>query len=180
MKQCPKCETGLSQKSAGSVEFDECEKCKGIWYGEDELRQAKDATDSDLNWLDFDIWKHQKEFTSKDSDLQCVACKVPMVSLEYGDSAVVIDYCPCCRGTWLDKGEFKRIIDSLEKEVVTKSFSDYVKEAIREGAEVVTGPESFLSEWKDFTTVLRLMQYRLFVEKPGLLSAVTGVQKTVQ
>jgi hypothetical protein len=93
---------------------------------------------------------------------------------------VVIDYCPACRGTWLDKDEFKRIVDSLEKEVVTKSFPGYIQEAVKEGAEVLAGPEAFPSEWKDLATVLRLMQYRFFTEHPTLLTAVLSVQRAVQ
>lgn len=180
MTKCPKCEAEIRPTSIGPVEVDECRNCRGIWFDQDELRQAKDATDADLNWMDFEIWKHEKEFSSKASSLRCPKCQKPMVSLEYGESAVVIDYCPACRGTWLDHDEFKKIIDSLEKDILTQSFSSYVKAAIQEGAEVVLGPETFLSEWKDFATVLRLMQYRLFVENPTLLSTMSSIQKTVQ
>ena len=40
MKQCPKCEIGLTPKNIGYVEVDECQSCKGIWFDKDELRQA--------------------------------------------------------------------------------------------------------------------------------------------
>jgi len=180
MKVCPTCEKELSPKDIGPIEVDECRKCGGVWYDSDELRQAKDAADSDLNWMDFEIWRHEKDFRSGVSPLPCPACQKPMVRLEYGSTDVVVDYCPSCRGTWLDRGEFRRIIDSLEKELLTKSFPEYVREGVREGIEVVAGPEALLSEWRDFATVLRLMQYRLFVENPGLLSTVEGVQKTVR
>lgn len=180
MKQCPNCEVELVTKSIGPVEVDECEKCGGIWFDKDELRRAKDATDSDLNWLDFQIWKHAKEFTAIPSEPKCPNGHKSMVSLLYGHTAVVIDYCPTCLGTWLDKGQFKKIIDSLEDEVVTKEFSSYVKEAVREGVALVEGPGAFLSEWKGLANVLRLMQYRLFVEHPTLLSTVVSVQRMVQ
>ncbi len=180
MKQCPKCQDELKPKTVGDVEVDECQKCKGVWFDKSELRQAKDATDSDLNWMDFEIWKHEDQFRSATSDRQCPICQKPMVSVQYGDTVVVIDYCQSCQGTWLDKHELERIVEALEKELVTKPFSDYVKETIREGIEIITGQESFVSEWKDFSTVLRLMQYRLFVENPTLLNTVTSVQKTVQ
>jgi hypothetical protein len=47
---------------------------------------------------------------------------------------------------------------------------------VEEGLEVVSGPESMASEWRDFTTVLRLTQYRLFIEKPGLKNAILSLQ----
>ena len=180
MKQCPKCEDELQPTDIGSIKAHECRTCRGVWFDKDQLRQAKDATDSDLSWMDLEIWKHEDEFSLTTSHRQCPTCRKPMASLAYGTTPVVIDYCESCQGTWLDKDEFKRIIESLEQEVSSKSFSDYVKEAIREGKEIITGHESFISEWKDFATVLRLMEYRLFVEKPTLLSTITGAQKSVQ
>jgi len=177
VKQCPDGHAGLQAKDIGPVEVDECQECKGIWLDSDELRQTKDATDSDLNWMDFEIWKHEDQFESKPSARDCPSCRKPMVSLRYGETEVEIDYCQSCRGTWLDQGELEKIIESLEQELLTKSFSDYMKESLQEAREIVTGPESFLSEWKDFATVLRLMQYRLFVERPRLLETVIAAQR---
>jgi Zn-finger nucleic acid-binding protein len=177
MKQCPKCDVELKPESIGPVEVDECPSCKGIWFDKDELRQAKDSTDSDLNWMDFEIWKHADQFKSKACPRKCPACGEPLVTLEYGASAVAIDYCKACKGTWLDRDEFKKITEALEEELLTKSFPAYVKECIREGIEILTGPESFVSEWKDFSNVLRLMQYRLFIENPTLLNTVDAAQK---
>ena len=180
MKQCPKCKDELIPRKIGAIEVDECQKCKGVWYDKDELRQAKDASDSDLNWMDFEIWKHEDQFKSTSCVHSCPTCMEPMVTLEYGKSKVIIDYCQSCKGIWLDKGEFKRIIDALELELLTKAFPSYIKETIQEGVEIITGSESFISEWKDFSNVLRFMQYRLFVENPRLLDTVTSVQKSIQ
>jgi Zn-finger nucleic acid-binding protein len=180
MKKCPKCDVDLTTKSIGPVEVDECPTCRGTWFDKDELRQAEDVTDSDLDWMDFEIWKHEKEFRSKASTLQCPTCHKPMASLHYGDTAVTIDYCQSCLGTWLDKGEFKKIIHAMEKEILSKPSSEYMKETLREGAEIVAHPQRFLSEWKDFVTVLRLMQYRFFAEHPTLRNTMTSMQKTVQ
>jgi Zn-finger nucleic acid-binding protein len=180
MKQCPKCKEELTHKEIGGIEVDECPTCKGVWYEKDELRQAKDTYDSDLNWMDFEILKHKDQFKSTSCVHLCPTCQEPMVSLEYGKSKVIINYCQSCQGTWLDKGEFKKIIDELELELLTKSFPSYIKETIKEGAEIITGHESLISEWKDFANVLRFMQYRLFVENPKLLDAVTRVQANIQ
>ena len=175
MKHCPKCSVDLSPKSLGSVEVDECHLCKGIWFDHDELRTAKDGQDADLRWLDFEIWKHQARFSSQASPLNCPVCEKPMVTLSYGDTAVIIDHCPACKGTWLDKDEFKKIIDSLETEINTLPLSSYIKESIAEGKELFTGHESFLSEWKDFTAVLHLMQCRLYVENPNLMKTLSSL-----
>ena len=110
----------------------------------------------------------------------CPVCDKAMVTLKYGQSAVEVDYCKSCKGTWLDKGEFKRIIDALEEEIAKKSLSSYLKDSVKEGLEIIRGPESFISEWKDLTNLLRLMQYRFYVEHPRLLNNITGAQRSFQ
>lgn len=41
--------------------------------------------------------------------LLCPACKVDLVMTERKD--VEIDYCPKCRGVWLDRGELDKILE---------------------------------------------------------------------
>jgi Zn-finger nucleic acid-binding protein len=159
------------------VEVDECNQCKGIWFEDDELRKAKDSADSDLNWIDFEIWKHKDKSQARARNLACPQCSQTLVAVAYADTGVEIDYCPECKGTWLDKGEFKKVIDALTDELLTKSFSEYIKASLEEAKEIITGSESFVSEWKDFATVFRMMQYRLFVENPKLLDAALNIQR---
>ena len=41
--------------------------------------------------------------------MPCPACKVPLVMSDR--QGVEIDYCPQCRGVWLDRGELDKIIE---------------------------------------------------------------------
>jgi Zn-finger nucleic acid-binding protein len=41
--------------------------------------------------------------------LLCPACRVDLVMSER--NAVEIDYCPKCRGVWLDRGELDKILE---------------------------------------------------------------------
>lgn len=41
--------------------------------------------------------------------MPCPICKVPLVMSER--QGVEIDYCPQCRGVWLDRGELDKIIE---------------------------------------------------------------------
>ena len=177
MKTCPKCIVKLDRKNIGEIEVEECHQCKGIWFERDELRQAKDTTDPDLNWMDFDIWKHHDKFTSQESPLDCPACGVKTRGIRYGSTSIEIDYCTSCEGIWLDKGEFEKIINEMEGELNTKSFGEYIVETLKEAKELVTGTEGFVSEWKDFITVVRMMKYRLFADNPKLMDALIKGQK---
>jgi Zn-finger nucleic acid-binding protein len=174
--KCPSCNTDLKSKMLEDVEVDECNNCKGIWFEEDELRKAKDSADSDLNWMDFEIFKQKDKSQARAKNLACPQCSQALVAVDYADTGVEIDCCPKCKGTWLDKDEFKKVIGALTNELLTKSFSEYIKASIEEAKEIITGPESFVSEWKDFTTVFRMMQFRLFTENPKLLDKVITIQ----
>ena len=180
MKECPNCKKELEPKNIGSVEVEECKSCKGTWFDKGELKEAKDQKDPDLNWMDFEIWKHEDQFSAAGSDRSCPICNVPMFKVAYGTTGVAVDFCKKCNGTWLEKNEFQKIVKSLELELSSKTFTDYIKEAVREGLEIVSGPESLASEWKDFSTVLRMMQYRLLVEHSALQKAITSVQSSAQ
>lgn len=174
--KCPCCSNDLS-KQLHSPEIDACDSCQGMWFEAGEFRAAKDSSDRDLNWMDFEIWKHEDQFKTTLKQLPCPNCNKALVAINYSDTGVEVDYCPDCKGTWLDKGEFEALIDALTHELLTKSFSEYVKSSLEEAKELITGPESFLSEWKDLSTVLRMMQYRLLIGKPQLLDTVVAIQQ---
>lgn len=47
--------------------------------------------------------------------MNCPVCNVPLVMSER--QGVEIDYCPQCRGVWLDRGELDKIIDRSAQEM---------------------------------------------------------------
>ena len=46
--------------------------------------------------------------------MPCPACNVPLVMSER--QGVEIDYCPQCRGVWLDRGELDKILERSSQE----------------------------------------------------------------
>jgi uncharacterized protein len=52
--------------------------------------------------------------TSSILGLACPTCRVALVMSER--QGIEIDYCPQCRGIWLDRGELDKIIDRASKE----------------------------------------------------------------
>jgi Zn-finger nucleic acid-binding protein len=178
---CPKCARVLAAQRFGPVQVDECPGCRGIWFDADELGRAKDHSQPDANWLDFEVWTRGDQVRGSAATLRCPACGTALVALRYGDDpAVELDHCPACRGTWLDSGEFKKLVDGLARELDTKSRADYVRAALAEAREILTGPEGVVSEWRDFTTVLRLLQYRFLVENPRAAAAIAAAQQTIR
>jgi len=167
MLKCPKDQHNLKSASLKGVRIDECPKCGGKWFDRDELRIAKDSTDDDLRWLDFDLFDDNANKCKAHPSLKkCPKDSAKMTSLEYMDSKVTIEKCDACKGAWLDKGEFDKIIKYLENKVISEPASEYAKDVFKEFEEIFTGPESTISEIKDFFTVLRLFEIRLIVEHP--------------
>lgn len=177
---CPNCNIDLETKPAGPVEVDACPQCQGVWYEGEELRLAKDASDTDLKWLDFEIWKDWDSLELNLTKILCPQCSQKLVSVKYAETPVEIDCCPTCKAIWLEEGEFAAIVDALKLEMVSKPFSQYVKASVQEAVEIVTGPESLTSEWKDFRTVLRLAQYRLLAENSRAAKMLVDFQSSTQ
>ena len=56
--------------------------------------------------------------------MKCPACKDDIVLTMSERNGIEIDYCPNCRGVWLDRGELDKIIEkSMKERVESKSFT---------------------------------------------------------
>jgi Zn-finger nucleic acid-binding protein len=183
---CPKDNTPLETHSLGEVQVDECPTCRGAWFDAGELEQAKNTADPDLGWMEFDLWRDQERYSLSLSERQCPRDGQPMVAILYGKPAqpagesggVTVDHCVKCGGVWLDAGEFGRIVAALEAELVSQSSGEYVKDSLQEAGELLSGKKSFAREWRDFKTVLRLMQYRILSENPKLRDALIAYARS--
>jgi Zn-finger nucleic acid-binding protein len=161
------------------VQVNECTACNGIWFDDDELRKAKDQADPDLKWMDFDLWKHKDRFRASEKPAKCPKCSVNMAAIIYGTTGIEIDHCVECKGVWLDGDEFRKIIESLTEELVTKSSREYLSATLAEALEIITGPESFISEWRDLLTVMTMLEYRVLSENPKLHDKLVSIQETI-
>jgi Zn-finger nucleic acid-binding protein len=175
---CPKDKVEMVQHDLEGVLIDECLLCGGIWFDQGELDAAKDALEPDTNWIEVELWRDEDRFNLSLSDKECPKDSNNLVCLKYGDAEVEVEYCLKCRGIWLDQGELKKIISSLEEELDNMTASEYLAESLNEAKGIVTGEGTPASQWKDIKTLLRLFQYRALVEKPGLAKALYAIQRT--
>ena len=86
--KCSRCETVLEATLTGAVKGHECPKCNGAWYEEDQLRQAKDTADIDLNWLDFELWTDWESLDLKAQDLSCPSCGGELEPAEHAPKVI--------------------------------------------------------------------------------------------
>ncbi|MDP1538504.1 MAG: zf-TFIIB domain-containing protein [bacterium] len=164
---CPNCgKETLNKIKFHKVQINRCSRCQGIWFDEDELRKAKDERDRHLKWLDVDLWKENKNFRVSSLKKLCPLCEKPLYEVEYGNSDIKADICNSCRGIWLDRGEFRKIINYLKETVNAETLGKYFKHALGEAKEIFVGPEDLFSEIGDFLLVTKLLQYRFYSQYP--------------
>ena len=175
--KCPKCKVFLLGKIIDNVEVDYCPKCLGLWFEEDELRLIKDEKDRELRWLDIDLWEEEIEFRVSPGIRICPFCRVPLYEVEYGSSEVIVDLCNLCKGIWLDRGEFEKIIAWLKKEANHEILNNYTGTLLKEFAEIITGPEKTREEILDFLMVLRLLNYKILVKHPKIAAFISELPK---
>ena len=164
--KCPICKKNLTSALFYNVEVDYCSRCLGVWFEEDELRLAKDAKDEDLKWLDIDLWKDRKKFKISYGIRLCPSCRLPLYEVYYGDSGIIVDVCNLCHGIWLDRAEFKKIIDWLRQKADYEILNNYVKNLLKEFAEIFIGPETLREEILDFLTILKILNYKFATKHP--------------
>jgi len=65
-----------------------------------------------------------KDTRLKESDMQCPACPTTTLAMSNREG-IEIDYCPKCRGVWLDRGELDKIIErSMSAPSPTREVSE--------------------------------------------------------
>lgn len=176
---CPACGETLNDYKVFSMQFEGCPKCKGMWLIKDELRKLKNKVDGgSLRWLNTEIENIEK--TSVISTKRpCVRCKTTkLFSVNFGKSSVLIDWCPQCRGMWLDRDELQAITDYLKKELMSTHSKDIEKQAAADLKRVWTGgPESRFDEALDAKAAVSALINATIFEHPALFNLCMGVPR---
>ena len=140
---CPACGAKLDLYSLLHIEFEGCPKCHGLWLDRDELRKLKNKVGiGELHWLNREV-DNIEETAAVVSKRVCPRKDSKnLVSVVFGKSSVVLDWCPKCHGMWLDRGEYDKIIDYLRDEAgnatkrdVEREIADDIKKLVHGGAE---------------------------------------------
>lgn len=160
-----------------NVEIDYCPKCFGLWFDKDELRLAKDKADESMNWLDVDLWSDDSKLKIAKSGKLCPTDRLPLYEVEYADSGIKVDVCIICNGVWLDRGEFKQIINYLKQKGNWEILNNYYRNLTEEALEIFIGPEVMREEIVDFLIVLKLFNIQFLVNHPKISQAIVMLPK---
>ncbi len=174
---CPSCKINLEKAIFYGVEVDYCPKCLGIFFEEEELRLAKDEKDKNLTWLDIDLWKEREKFKISRNQKLCPFDRLPLYEVNYGESGIKIDLCSLCLGIWLDRGEFKKIIEYLKQRKDYEIFNNFIKKIAEEFWEIFVGPEPLREEILDFLKVLKLLSYKFAAQHPFIFQMISRLPR---
>jgi Zn-finger nucleic acid-binding protein len=174
---CPICGISLIKNTLHSAEIDECPNCHGVWLSPVALHKAMDSADPDISWMDFELWKDPQAMQLAWGSKKCPQCSRPMAAVQYGATGVTVDVCMNRDGVWLDRGEFENILNALEDEATALPVPGYIRAALHEGRDLVTGQHGLASEWKNLSHVLRLLQIRLLAENPTFTQVLTAFER---
>jgi len=150
---CPACGNPLNLYAVYGIEIEGCPACKGIWLDTDELRKLKDRSERgswlSLRWLDDEVDAIERSKAMPSGRL-CPRCEdQKLVSTAFGGSHIIVDWCPACRGVWLDGGEFHQILSHLRKKLEHMSPAEVRDQVYEEIKEIWKGPEDKISEILD-------------------------------
>jgi uncharacterized protein len=168
--KCPACGEALDLYSVFSMEFEGCPKCHGMWLVKDELRRLKNRTEEGrLHWLNDEVDNIEKA-TVIPTARSCVKCEgVKLLSVVFGKSSIIIDWCPKCHGLWLDRGEFDSIIEYLNAEATRATPKEVEGEIARDLKKLwAGGPESRVAEAADTAVAISALINATIFEHPAL------------
>ena len=173
--KCPVDGATLDLYSIFSMEFEGCPKCHGMWLVKDELRKLKnEALEGRLHWLNDEVDNVEKT-TAVPSERACPKSHGKMLSVAFGKSSIVIDWCPKCHGIWLDRAEFDSILEYLNTEAANATRKDVEKEIVQDLKKLWKGdPESRATEVADIAAAVMALANVTVFEHPALFRFLTN------
>lgn len=107
--QCPRDASLLETDTVHDVATQKCPRCGGLFLEHGDLNRVAEPTSGDLEFstIDLDSFKHADPagptICPRDAD-------VTMQKVEFNiGTNIILDWCPECRGFWLDGAELSRI-----------------------------------------------------------------------
>ena len=175
---CPACEANLNLYDLYGIEIEGCPRCKGLWLEKEELKKLKDRSDSGswrtLRWMDDEVEAIEKT-NAVPSGRVCPKCQgEKLVCTSFGDSRVMLDWCPSCHGVWLDRGDFQEMLSYLREELDELSPAEMKKKVYEEIGEIWHGPEDKISEVLDAKAAISALINVTIFHHPKLCRLLLG------
>ena len=113
--RCPAGDSTLSTVTYEGVDVETCNVCSGCWLDAEELGtivrlREQRFTAAQRSAIDTAGQLPGIPVEDIERDIVCPGCNASTVPINFGgDTGIIIDRCPQCRGIWLDVGEIEHI-----------------------------------------------------------------------
>ncbi|MDQ5987835.1 MAG: hypothetical protein CSYNP_03581 [Syntrophus sp. SKADARSKE-3] len=107
--KCPRCTVPLEWKPGAGAGLNCCPSCQGLWLDSAFLSEVRRNHEVDLA-DDFGALPG-----TKTSAIMCPGDGARMLTLTH--LGVEVDTCPECKGLWLDKGEWEKLVETYRSRV---------------------------------------------------------------
>ena len=113
--QCPQCDTRLDTIEYEGIEIETCPGCEGEWLDDRELKHVVKTREVLFSEEERRAIAAATKITGVkledvDRDIPCPNCGGRTDAINYGgDTGIIIDRCPACRGIWLDRSELEKV-----------------------------------------------------------------------
>ena len=131
LMRCPRCDTTLRTIDYEGVAIETCSSCGGEWLDDTELGHIVRIREETFSAEERRVLEGATRIpgipvVDAERGIVCPTCSATTVPVNYGgDTGVIIDRCPECRGIWLDGGELEKI------QVLTEWWKDELPEDLR-------------------------------------------------
>lgn len=111
---CPRDSSPLSAKTIGERSVETCPQCGGMYFEHGELNSIAGPTPGDLEFstIDGDTFQHADDY----GPIDCPRDGTTMKKVDFNiETAIILDFCPSCRGFWIDERELTRIREEVHR-----------------------------------------------------------------
>ena len=115
-----------------------------------------------------------------DNLLYCPKCQnTALTRIADQNTETEFHFCALCSGTWLATGQFLNFVNLLLDEVDEKPAFELAIISLQQAKKLLLLPESSITEWQNFKSVLSILKHRVFIENPKLKSVMGGLEKSL-
>ena len=93
--------------------LEQCSQCGGIWFDESELFRAKQGESDKIELLDTEILRAPANIEGLARNCPRDKAQLFQFKDRYFPKGIILERCPSCKGVWLNRGAFTRLVRNL-------------------------------------------------------------------